>query len=761
MADLATDLSEILKTARRPGDFHVSGAFDLLPPAIDIDGLGPLALPVLPDQAKRLIACAEPAPFGRGQETIVDADVRRSWQIAPERVHVTGKRWEATLQTVVSRVALGLGVSEAVREEFYKLLVYEAGDFFVHHRDTEKSDGMFATLVIALPSISTGGDLVVRHAGRKARLEMRGDDPAEARFAAFYADCVHEVRPVETGCRVTLIYNLIREGAGRKLEPPQHDSEQRAIAELLNSWRRRGDGADAPSPAKIVYPLEHAYTAAEISFGALKGADAAAAGVLASATERAQCDFHLALLTIEQTSAAEYSGGGRSWRDRWREPDEDEFEIGELFNHSQTLTEWRRPDGAVCDFGEMPVMEDEFSPPDVIEDMNPDEQHFHEATGNEGASVERTYKRAALVIWPTAAFLPMMAAAGLSVSLPYLKHVVGVWRITDEDERARLALEAQALAGSMIALWSNERVYGSENEATSTTTFLDLLTMIGAADEIARFLGRTGAGEGRSKSDNRAMIEALAVLAPPTRLSVLGHLIDDSALVCFPVCADLLARAARDWTDLPAAELTTAARRLLALSPSDQSPRSWAPGSRLNHKVVSDLIGAVGAIDPQLANEAVDAMLASPKTYGRDQHLVAALLDLLARPGLSTSPAVIKLRAACVEHLTARIALGLAPPADFRRSSRLSCRCEDCNALARFLDDPVLASWTFKAAAAARSHVETTIRNSECDVDTTTLRRGSPHQLIVTKNQANFERLSRQRREDIENLARMEHRDRP
>ena len=107
MADLATDLSDILKTVRRPGDFCASGAIDLLPPAIEIDGFGPLALPVLPDQAMRLIACAEQAPFGRGEETIVDATVRRSWQIAPERVRIAGKRWTATLEAIVARAGAG------------------------------------------------------------------------------------------------------------------------------------------------------------------------------------------------------------------------------------------------------------------------------------------------------------------------------------------------------------------------------------------------------------------------------------------------------------------------------------------------------------------------------------------------------------------------------------------------------------------------------------------------------------------------------
>ena len=104
-------------------------------------------------------------------------------------------------------MADGVGVSEPVAAELYKLLVYDWGSFFVSHRDTEKTPGMFATLVIVLPSISTGGDLVVQHKGREVRLDLRCTDPSETSFAAFYADCVHEVLPVTDGCRLALVYN--------------------------------------------------------------------------------------------------------------------------------------------------------------------------------------------------------------------------------------------------------------------------------------------------------------------------------------------------------------------------------------------------------------------------------------------------------------------------------------------------------------------------------------------------------------------------
>ena len=131
----------------------------------------------MPTQARQLIAAAEPAPYGRGAETVVDPAVRRCWQIAPDRVRIRGRHWARTLETILARVAEGLGVDAPVTAEFYKLLVYDEGGFFIGHRDTEKAPGMFATLVVVLPSSFAGGELVVRHKGREARLDLRCDDP--------------------------------------------------------------------------------------------------------------------------------------------------------------------------------------------------------------------------------------------------------------------------------------------------------------------------------------------------------------------------------------------------------------------------------------------------------------------------------------------------------------------------------------------------------------------------------------------------------
>ena len=191
MLILAAELASLLGTA------------ELLAPSLDIEGVGPIALPLLPEQAGRTIGVAEAAPeaapYGRGEDTVVDPAVRHCWQVGPDRVRLGGRHWARTLDRIVARVAEDLGMDGPVTAEFHKLLVYNPDSFFVGHRETEKAPGMFATLVVVLPSSFEGGDLLVRHRGREARLALRCGDPAEAAFAAFYADCVHEVLPVTAG----------------------------------------------------------------------------------------------------------------------------------------------------------------------------------------------------------------------------------------------------------------------------------------------------------------------------------------------------------------------------------------------------------------------------------------------------------------------------------------------------------------------------------------------------------------------------------
>jgi len=251
-------LEAVLSGVKQPGDFFVCCAMEMPMPRVQVEGAGTLSFPVPDAQIAALVRQARRAPYGRGQETIVDTSIRNVWQIAPGKIKIGGKSWEANFENILSKAKAGLGCGDAiVTAEFYKMLIYDRGGFFLAHRDTEKVDGMFGTLVVTLPSMYRGGALRVRHAGREVTLDTQAADPSELSYVAFYADCEHEALPVREGNRVCLVYNLIQKhskGRHRTLKAPEFESQITEAAAILDRFLKTPD-----APAKIAWLLDHQY----------------------------------------------------------------------------------------------------------------------------------------------------------------------------------------------------------------------------------------------------------------------------------------------------------------------------------------------------------------------------------------------------------------------------------------------------------------------------------------------------------------------
>lgn len=385
MSTLGKSIRSILDSVDRAGSFYANGAMDIVSPGLWVEDIGAVPLPVLAAQVSSLVAAAEPSPFGRGIDTLIDPDVRRCWQVGAERVQFTGRTWPDTLSSIVKKATAGLGVSGAVQADFYKLLIYEEGGFFLEHHDTEKADGMFATLVVVLPGSHEGGELVIRHKDDEVVLDLCPADPGEVRFAAFFADCRHEVRPVRCGARLALIFNLCR--SGRPPELPSWKMKEAQLATLLANW-------GPEDPTKLIVPLEHAVTKAALGLDKLKGADAARAAVMARAAYMADCDLHLALVTVEEDGWAEYHGNYRR-REYWGDDDAD-FEIGEVTDSAQFLSDWQHPDGTAVKLGPLPFDQSEVVPLNFLIRLNP--FHFH-STKQQGTRGHRLNASTELLLW--------------------------------------------------------------------------------------------------------------------------------------------------------------------------------------------------------------------------------------------------------------------------------------------------------------------------------------------------------------------------
>jgi len=176
---------------------------------VDVAGIGRIQYPVPATQAKRLIKLGVPARFGKGEETITDPQVRDTWEIPKGLVRIEWDR--AALASVLADIREGLRLPWQceVDIDLHSMLVYEKGQFFVAHQDSEKDDAMIGTLVVTLPSAYTGGTLLVGH--DEEWTAHKGSKTAHT-LVAFYSDLRHEVLPVKTGYRITVTYNLLLRG---------------------------------------------------------------------------------------------------------------------------------------------------------------------------------------------------------------------------------------------------------------------------------------------------------------------------------------------------------------------------------------------------------------------------------------------------------------------------------------------------------------------------------------------------------------------
>ncbi|MFE9922138.1 2OG-Fe(II) oxygenase [Streptomyces sp. NPDC005774] len=415
---------------------------------LEVAGVGPVRLPLRAPQVKRLISVARPALFGRGEETLSDTGVRDTWQISPDRFSLAGPSWPSLLGGALEdfRDALGLPAATRLRAEPHAMLVYGKGQFFLPHQDSEKDDAMVGTLVLSLPSAHAGGELVVEHAGHKCAYSASKTDLT---LVAFYADCRHEVTPVRSGYRVTLTFNLLAEQETSEQETSERVSGP--LAELAHSLDRhfgspaklRYSSHELDPPTRLVYLLDHEYTQRGLSWERLKGADAGRAALLRAAAGQAGCESVLALAEVKETWDA-YPEGEDPWDDYGYDEDgeDDEKESGatdtdyvlqELIDDEITLGWWTGPDGVGGEQISLQVHDYEVCASTASTDLTPYDSQYEGYMGNYGNTLDRWYRRAAVVVWPRERAFAARGEAGTRWALEELR--AGITR--GDVDRAR------------------------------------------------------------------------------------------------------------------------------------------------------------------------------------------------------------------------------------------------------------------------------------------------------------------------------------
>ncbi|KAJ8527441.1 hypothetical protein ON010_g14822 [Phytophthora cinnamomi] len=388
-------ISSILgRASEHSGDFSFGGQADQLPPVpcIFVDGVGPVPVPLWEERAQRLIEKCENYPFGHKMDTKMDENVRKSWELQPDKVQIKNPMWKAGIEKMAVTIADRLGYKNIPLQcLLYKLLVYGEGGHFLKHQDTEKENGMIATLVVQPPSLHEGGDLVVYRNGEVTYRHDFGKADGTAtylpHYAVHYADAEHAVEKVTKGYRLALVYSICLPVNMQHLE---RNPNRLMSGELSDTFETMTSGDNS-----FALFLVHEYTEKSIrGYGsiALKGVDRARFLALEEANNHVsgekKLQFHITKLYHHIIFYGSYGHIG-DWYEELREEkvswytmagkflvpiDEVKLKFNFLNPYMETHCQfWQKPYGS---------------------------SDMHGYLGNEGPTKDSVYSRFAIVAWP-------------------------------------------------------------------------------------------------------------------------------------------------------------------------------------------------------------------------------------------------------------------------------------------------------------------------------------------------------------------------
>lgn len=409
--DVFEQIGAVLNTVKGDTNFVSTGTVSFIIPGLIINGVGEIGFPLQKETAEKIILQAHNAPFGKGAETIVDTTIRNTWEVNADKVKFMNEKWNSKLIKIVSKVKEELSLEdEEITASFYKLLLYEEGSFFKPHKDSEKEKGMFATLVISLPSEYEGGEFVIEFDNQKKIIE-KSNNQFDIQYTAFYADCSHELLTVKSGYRISLVYNLIRDNNGLGLGPTATGNYINLLVPLFKQVLQ------IPGSKPLAYILEHQYTPENFSMPLLKRNDNLKVQVIIQSARQAGMYVNVGLLTHYLMGDIEQDGGYNYYD---REVDAEDCTITDVHEESTELENWIL--GGVPKAGTISKAEINIINEKNYDEDEPIQKEAEGYMGNYGMTAEYWYHHGAVIFGSNEAVLQTLQQSENSVKLEWVQY---------------------------------------------------------------------------------------------------------------------------------------------------------------------------------------------------------------------------------------------------------------------------------------------------------------------------------------------------
>ena len=712
--------------------------------------MGRIGLPLCRAQANELKGECEQAPYGRREETIVDTNVRNALQLDASKVKI-GPRMKREVTSLIPSLKTELGCDGFTISALpYKLVLYEEGGFFLPHRDTEKVPGMFATLVIQLPAEHTGGELVVQHNREEKVFDFAADSASKIFYAAFFADCRHELRPVTSGLRLCLIYNLVHSGSTPAPSPADHSQAVPRVVQAVKSWN---DDSDAPT--KLVYVLQHAYTEAGLSFHGLKNKDRAVAEVLRLATKEADLDVHLAVFDRHESGPAEctnydyYRYKRRCWSsDEESDENPDDWSMFEVHECIEYLDTWIGMDDKRKKLGRMVIdVETEvFQDENPFGDWEPNECSVEECSGNEGATMERWYSQAALVLWPhsnrVAIKLQSLLHDGICSAVDALQaNIRGCNQqsaeLQESREMVRLLVKHLEKQPDSTGRYSVDTMLDNVQSCDDLQLYIQYLAVVTKEEFSATIADNLLCG--CKHFGWAALHDSVCTMLQHNVTMKLGDSVSFVAKLCETNEASTVIEDEQQLRTCM--KLATMVHAASLVNPAHCVPVVPFFKMLFTVKQVSLLQTAVNIIKNQHMKD--------------PSSLAAVVMELSIWLGVKAKDCgpFVELLESCIGALSAKVRQGVAEPTTWAMKVPFSPCCADCTSLAAFLSNSSQQVGRFKMAKMCRMHLQQRLDGHQMDCSHMTERIGNSQTLVVTKTRTAVKRQKKEQHEwDIEML---------
>jgi len=748
MPEITAALEAIIESNPRSGTFCATRTTSTQDLTLQVKDFGQLKFPLSERKTKALIKCAKPANFGWRDKTVHDKTVRDVWEINKNKVTIDKRLWNKTLNPLLEQLKSDLGLPEnsKLKAELHNLLVYAPGQFFNPHQDSEKLDGMLATLLVVLPSVHSGGSLIIEHQRTKKQFQSSRYALDKLVFCAFYADCHHEVKPVKSGYRVVLSYNLVLANQANQPSPDMNTTDlKNALSDYFSNSTDTDDALSymKKSPKKMVYLFDHSYTQKGLSWQHLKSVDRLRADALKDSAEALGLELHLALADMQESWQCEddYDSYDRrhrrySYYEDDDDEEEDEYESGanaepiELIEQTLTIRHWLDANGDQLDYQDLDMSTNQLHWTKENDDFEPFETEYEGWMGNYGSTLDRWYHRAAIILWRKRDHFPVMLQMNP-------EKVIGHMLALAKSKSNHSTLHD--IASATLPYWSDH--FPRELTATFQNKIFKLALNIGNEKQAKILLQEFN-------------LEVLQLKIVPTVIALSDCYGIDWCIKLFEVWS-----VKNDfYSTTPLCENIDALLSAFVKAEAVIELCNWLikyqfatikkiAKHRVHtiQKIIELLYGCIVVGNDDAYDRIIDEMIEKSKLY--PAFILIAVVESFVNAKTKSSPLQLKKQQALCTYvndtLQAEYDLGLRLPTDWRIKDSTGCNCEDCSVFKKYLRAKTEVEMVWPMGKDRRKHIHGKIDGLGLPITHVTLRQGSPHKLILKKTKELYGRAKK------------------